>query len=234
VPQSRPTYCRPEAYDRLQAALPDLETDEGLLSAALAICEHGSGEWSETEVRSQLQDLTARIQARRQTEDSRATVAHAHSVLFDEQGFRGDEQDYYDPRNSLLDQVLQRRRGLPITLTLLYKLVLDPLGVTVRGLNAPGHFMARVEGDAGFTPMIVDPFAGGRVLSIPEAVEQVRKVTGNAVPFDADHLPLASHREWILRMLRNLIGVYGSREEHADRAAMEELARLLTTGDPES
>ncbi|MBK8974567.1 MAG: transglutaminase family protein [Planctomycetes bacterium] len=214
----------------MRDALHDLETNDGLFAAAISIAMHADPRIDEQAVARRIGELVARIRSRQRSSDSRATVAHAHTVLFDEMGFRGDREHYYDPQNSFVHAVLERRRGLPITLTLVYKLVLEALGPTVKGINAPGHFLARVEGDAGFRPMLVDPFAGGRVLSVPEAVAQIRSVTGDAVPIDRDLLPLATHRDWILRMLRNLIGIHHAREEPLDRAAMEELALLVAAG----
>ncbi|MCA9620792.1 MAG: transglutaminase family protein, partial [Myxococcales bacterium] len=158
--------------------------------------------------------------------DLPAKILAINRLVYDELGFRGNAEDYYDPRNSCVGQVLDRRRGLPITLTLIYKLTLEPLGVVaVHGVNAPGHFLARVEAGGDFRSMLVDPFAGGRVLSVPEAVAQIRAAVGESVPLDADHLPLATHRAWIIRMLRNLVGVFGVRDASEERLAIEELMR---------
>lgn len=211
----------------MQAQLERIETNEGLLGGALAIAMHADPGLEPERVEVELDRICQAVRERVRGPDPRAVVAHAHAVLFDEMGFRGDTDDDYDPRNSYLPDVIRRRRGLPITLTLLYKLVVEPLGPTVRGVNAPGHFLARIEGGKGFTSMLVDPFAGGRVLSVPEAVARVREVTGDAFRIDADNLPLATHREWLQRMLRNLIGVLHVRGSDDDRAAMEELSRLL-------
>jgi regulator of sirC expression with transglutaminase-like and TPR domain len=211
----------------MQSQLERIETNEGLLGGALAIALHAAPDLEPERVEIELDRISETIRGRLHGEDPRAIVAHAHALLFDEMGFRGAGDDYYDPRNSHLPEVLARRRGLPITLALVYKLVVEPLGPRVRGISAPGHFLARVEGGRGFTPMLVDVFAGGRVLSVPEAVARVREVTGDAFPIDAEHLPLATHREWLQRMLRNLIGVYHVRGLQDDRAAMEELSRLL-------
>ncbi|MFO1053194.1 MAG: transglutaminase-like domain-containing protein [Planctomycetota bacterium] len=207
--------------------LPSLETPRGLLRAAIAIARHGDPDLDAERVETDVARIVSAIRARMHGTQPRAIVAHAHAVLFDELGFRGDTEDYYDPRNSFVQHVLQRRRGLPILLTLIYKLVLDPLGPLVRGVNTPGHFLAHVEAGAGFTPMLVDPFAGGRVLTAAELIAQVREVTGEHFEVDPQRLPFATHREWVLRILRNLVGIYHARNMAADRAAMEELSRLV-------
>lgn len=211
----------------MRVCLDRIETPGGLLAGALAIASHADPELDPERVEREIASIRHSIVSRLHGDDHRAAVAHTHAVLFDELGFRGETDDYYDPRNSFVHQVLERRRGLPITLTLIYKLVLEPLGPRVSGVNAPGHFLARVEGGPGFTTMIVDPFAGGRVLTPQEVIAHVREVAGESFPIDADRLPIATHRDWLLRMLRNLIGVYHARNLEADRAAMEELSRLL-------
>lgn len=209
-------------------ALPVLEENRGLLQAALAIECQVRPDTDAAQIERELEAVTDRIRSRCRSLEPRAVVAHAHALLFDELGLRGDTEDYYDPRNSCVGQVLDRRRGLPITLTLIYKLTLEPLGVVaVHGVNAPGHFLARVEAGGDFRSMLVDPFAGGRVLSVPEAVAQIRAAVGESVPLDADHLPLATHRAWIIRMLRNLVGVFGVRDASEERLAIEELMRLV-------
>lgn len=224
VPAPVPVHCHPEAWSLLQSQLVRIETTEGLLGGALALALHAEPSLAPERVEVELDRLTESIRARLHSDDPRAAVAHAHAVLFDELGFRGDVDDYYDPANSSLSQVLARKRGLPITLCLLYKLVVEPLGLEVDGLNAPGHFLVAVRGPAPFGRMIVDPFAGGRALGNQEALERVREISGTA--FEGP-LPVATHRQWLQRMLRNLVGSYGARNQQEDRAAMEELLALL-------
>lgn len=224
MPARAPVHCRPEAWSLLQGQLDRIETTEGLLGGALALALHAEPALEPERVEIELDRITESIRARLHSDDPRAAVAHAHAVLFDEMGFRGDVDDYYDPANSSLPRVLVRRRGLPITLALLYKLVVEPLGVEVDGLNAPGHFLVAVRAPAPFGRMIVDPFGGGRALSNAEALARVRDLSGT--DFEGP-LPVATHRQWLQRMLRNLVGSYGARNLSEDRAAMEELLTLL-------
>jgi regulator of sirC expression with transglutaminase-like and TPR domain len=222
-----PVHCRRVAWDAMEECLDRLETGGGLLAGALAIAAHADPAVSPQRVESELAGITARIADRLVGDDPRAILAHAHAVLFDELGFAGDVEEYYDPRNSFVQRVLERRRGLPITLTLIYKLVLEALGLSVTGVNTPGHFVARVEAQRGLRPMLVDPFAKGRVLSVAELVARVRAIAGGTFAVDPERLPIATHREWLLRMLRNLIGIHHARNEEGERAAMEELSRLV-------
>ena len=213
----------------MRAQLPVLESVDGLRDAALAIVMHHRPDVDPADVAARLDRLVDEVRERlRPNASARAVLAHAHAHLFDDLGFRGDVDDYHDPANSDLLAVLERRRGLPILLTLVYKLVLEGLGLRVHGVNAPGHFLARVESDEpGFVPMIIDPFGAGRVLSVPEALLLVVRVTGTARVTD---LPLATHRDWVLRMLRNLVGSHHERGRDDDRRAMEELFQLVAAG----
>ena len=110
--------------------------------------------------------LIERDVASRSLEDQVQLVSNH---LYEDLGFRGNEQDYYDPKNSLLPDVLDRRLGIPITLALVYCEVARRAGVRARGVSFPGHFLVRVDAigreDA---PLAVDPFFGGRRLDEPE------------------------------------------------------------------
>ena len=164
---------------------------------------------------------------RLRSDDPRAILAHAHAVMFDEARFRGNVKDYYNPRNSYLPAVLADRLGLPITLTLVYKSVLEALGLRVVGVNAPGHFLAGVVGEPpteGFeagrpgVAMVVDPFHGGRVLNRPEAFRLIEQAAGGGVPHDESLLHPATHEQWLTRLIQNLIACFdrlGQARRHA-------------------
>jgi regulator of sirC expression with transglutaminase-like and TPR domain len=186
-------------------------------------------------VESQLDALSSRVRKRVSSSRPSAILAHLHRVLFDEDGFAGNPGDYYNARNSYLPCVLESKRGIPITLVLIYKCVAEGVGLSVAGINAPGHFLAEVEMDG--RPTLVDPFYGGRVLSREEAVKQIEGTTGRpASPISGDSMrvdhtdPLfkpATHREWIARLIRNLRGVYADTGRKNDVEAMGELFELL-------
>lgn len=226
-----PTHCRSESFHAMCAAAPRIETIEGLRDAALAIARHADPESDLDMVRVTLGEWTAAIAARIRGDDPRAIAAHAHEYLFGEIGLQGDSEQYDAPRNCLLHRVVERRRGMPILLSLVYKLVVEPLGLRVHGVGAPGHFMLQLEGDEPFRTMIVDPFAQGRVLTVPEGVDMVRSIVGDDPRWLRDPLPLVSHREWISRILRNLKRSYEARERPEDEAAMIELAKALELED---
>ncbi len=125
--------------------------------------------------------------------------------LFTELGLRGDTDSYYDPANSLLHRVLQRRRGIPITLAVVTLEVGRRAGVEVEGVGMPGHFLVRAEG------VLIDPFDRGAVLddAAAEALFRATNGAGDEVPFSARALlPTVGPREILHRMLANLRSLY--------------------------
>ena len=151
----------------------------------------------------------------------RADVHDLRRFLFEDEGFAGTADDYYDPRNSCLNDVLDRHLGNPITLSVLAIEVGRRLGVCVQGVGLPGHFMATADG------VLFDPFNGGVVVSRAEAGAVVARVLGGAVPLEESHFAPVPKAQILLRMLSNLRRVYVDREEWAKaRAVMERLMLL--------
>lgn len=223
----RPQHCRPAAYLAFARELQAVDAASGLLRAATAISLHECADESIDETEAEVARLAEAIGSRLRSREPDAVLAHAHDVLFDEGGFSGNTEDYYNPLNSYLPAVLRRRVGLPITLALVYKCVLDRLGVRVHGVASPGHFMVAVEMGVDRSPMLVDPFHGGRTLTPDEAVKRIEQATGLAVPEPRGVLPIASHRMWLARMLLNLEHVFVRTQRGVDAAAMLELRALL-------
>lgn len=232
-----PLYSRIDAYTALRDQLPELETTEGLVRAAVAVSMHELEEADIFSVDSVIEGLAEQVRERVASNNPRALLAHAHCVLFDEARFRGNHGDYENPGNSYLPVVLKTRLGLPITLALLYKAVLHRLGVPVVGINAPGHFMAGVPARASGSYAaeggisIVDVFSGGRLLTRAEALDRVAQTAGADLLLDerADLLPVATHKQWLLRIIRNLHNGFERRGQHDDRHAMAEMMRLVQT-----
>ena len=131
-------------------------------------------------------------------------------LLFGVIGFAGNQDDYYDPRNSYLNCVLERRLGIPITLSLLCMEVGRRAGVPVLGIGMPGHFIIRHRDESGF---FVDAFNGGLLLNQEECGALMRQAAGDAVRLEGRHLDPVTPREILARILRNLKAVYWEREE---------------------
>lgn len=138
--------------------------------------------------------------------DADEAAAALGRFLFVEEGFRGNRDDYYDPRNSFLNDVLERRLGIPITLSVVLIEVAARAGVTVRGVGLPGHFVVRLE-RAG-VERLLDPFNGGAPLTDIDCHALMRRVYGEDVRWDPAHLRSVTTREVVVRMLANLKGIY--------------------------
>lgn len=131
--------------------------------------------------------------------------------FFDELKFAGNHTNYYDPRNSFLNDVIERRVGIPITLSLLYIEVGKRLGVPLLGIGMPGHFIVRHRDESD---VFVDPFHGGILLSEDECAQRVKQVTQGALIWDRSYLQPVRSREFIARMLRNLKVIYLQRRNY--------------------
>jgi regulator of sirC expression with transglutaminase-like and TPR domain len=147
--------------------------------------------------------------------------------LYERQGFAGNEAAYYDPRNSLLPDVLERRLGIPITLALVYCEIARRVGVPARGVGFPGHFLVRIDrpGDP-HEPLMVDAFFGGQVLRQKALNSLLARVMGPGQKLRPEHLAAASPRAIVARMLMNLKAVYMARGE--DSRALLAADRLVS------
>jgi regulator of sirC expression with transglutaminase-like and TPR domain len=198
-----------EEFQRI-ARQPEEEVD--LARAALLISAVANPDLDPARHLAALDSLAAA--ASRRLGDTREPLACVNTVsqyLFDEVGFRGNQEDYYDPCNSYLDQVLQRRLGIPITLSLVYIEVGRRLGVPLAAIGMPGHLLVRHRDS---TDLFIDPFYGGILLSQEECAQRLVEVTGAALPWDPAYLTPIGPREFIARMLRNLKGIFLQRGEY--------------------
>jgi len=129
------------------------------------------------------------------------------ATLFGDLGFHGNTVEYYDPRNSFLGEVIDRRVGIPITLSVLYLEIARRVGIPAAGVGFPGHFLVRVDG--GPAPLIVDAFDAGAELGRPELVTLLARTAGPGTELDDTMLEPVSKRAILTRMLTNLAGIYG-------------------------
>jgi regulator of sirC expression with transglutaminase-like and TPR domain len=219
-------HCLPEAFEYFTAQLAELNTPNGLVRAAIAVSMHALDDIDPAHVEQRLRVLSIRVRERSPSRRPAAILANMHAVLFDEEGFLGDLEHYYNALNSYLPAVLNTRRGIPIILSLLYKVVGEWAGLRVDGINAPGHFMVRVHCDNAW--MFVDPFFGGQVLSRQEAFDRIDRVAGRRLPRTSQMLATATHEQWLIRILGNLRQLFGTDGRLEDLAAMTELLAALT------
>ena len=129
--------------------------------------------------------------------------------LFVDQQFTGNVEDYYDPDNSFLNKLLERRTGLPITLSVLGIVIGRRLGLHLDGVGLPGHFLLRHDADG--PPVFVDPFAGGRLLDREGCIDRFRAVNGLSAPFVESYLEPVGPRSILGRMLANLRAIYAAK-----------------------
>jgi regulator of sirC expression with transglutaminase-like and TPR domain len=152
-------------------------------------------------VKARVAEMPAPIQAR-------ALQEH----LFVRLGFRGNRDDYYDPKNSFLNEVVARRMGIPISLSLVYVEVARRAGVVASPVGFPGHFLARI--DDHDRRVVIDPFHGGESLDVVALAELLRRA-GSKLRYSADMIAATPVRHVVARMLMNLRGIYASRGEYA-------------------
>jgi regulator of sirC expression with transglutaminase-like and TPR domain len=134
-------------------------------------------------------------------------VTALNTYLFEEERFVGNREKYEDPRNSCLNEVMERRTGIPITLSLLYMEVAARAGLAVDGVNFPGHFLVRCP-ETGSGGIIIDPFHGGALLSEHDCRLLLQRHVGTEVAFDKSLLAPATRPQIIVRMLLNLKRIY--------------------------
>jgi regulator of sirC expression with transglutaminase-like and TPR domain len=161
-------------------------------------------------------------------------VRALNQYLFDDLGFAGNQDDFYDPRNSFLDQVMGRRLGIPITLSVLYIEVAAKLGLPAYGVGFPGHFLVRI--GRGDTALMLDAYAGGVALSEAELDQRLADLYGQGSLSIRSHPALlrpATKREILVRILRNLTLIYRDREEPVNRLAALTASLTLAPDLPE-
>lgn len=180
----------------------------------------------------EIERMALRLRSRAAHNDAaEERVIALNQFLFDELGYRGNTEQYYDPRNSYLNEVMDRRTGIPITLAVLYMAVGRRIGLPLEGVSFPGHFLVRLRLRRGM--LVLDPFAGGAPLSEDELRERLQRVIPKGVADDVAlaELPLeqflepAAPRQILARVLRNLKAIY--RDADQPERMLEVLNRML-------
>ncbi|MCA1635007.1 MAG: transglutaminase-like domain-containing protein [Acidobacteria bacterium] len=169
-----------------------------------------------------LDELGAEARAR-VAADGGPHVEALNRYLFEELGFAGDHANYYAPRNSLLNDVLERRLGIPITLSVVYMEVGRRAGLRVEGVGMPGHFIVRARG-GDERPVLVDPFYG-KVIDEDDCQERLDTIYGGQVPLGEEHLRAVGPRDILVRVLGNLKGIYVQAQLY--RRALAAVERIL-------
>jgi regulator of sirC expression with transglutaminase-like and TPR domain len=197
----------PRARRRLSDILSREDGAFDLAEAALLVAHEEYPDLDVSGYLSRLDVMGAELKERllEEPRPERAVMA-LNRYLFHEQGFKGNTSEYYDPRNSYLNDVLDRRTGIPITLSTVYMEVAARAGLEVEGVGLPGHFIVRVQ-----TPMrglLIDPFHCGALLSEQECQERLDRIFGGKVKMEARHLAPCDRKAMLERMLQNLKAIY--------------------------
>lgn len=158
-----------------------------------------------------------------------AIVDGISEFLFEDLGFRGNVLRYKDPRNSFLHEVLNRRLGIPLTLSMIYLEVAREAGLTAHGVGLPGHFVVRV--DLAGRTILVDPFHGGKVITEDDCADLVTRTTGRAGLFRREMLEGTTERAMLTRLLLNLKHVYVQQQDYGRALAMVDRLLLVQPED---
>jgi regulator of sirC expression with transglutaminase-like and TPR domain len=202
--------------------MPEAGIDLGLAALHVAQIEH-PGLIAEHHLK-RLDELAARSGAAGIADPLKA-LHRLREFLFHEEGFRGNAAEYYDPLNSCLDAVLDRKLGIPITLSIVMMEVGRRVHLGIDGIGLPGHFVVAAAMPDG--PVLLDPFDGGAVVTPERATELVGRALGRPVKLTDAHFAALGKRQILARMLANLRGIYLECSEWGKAlAVVERLIRL--------
>ena len=199
-----------EVRERFARIVNDPEEQLDLAEAALLIAKEERPDLDIEAYLRRLDELAAAVRGR--LSDSPTVddiILNLNIQLYREEGLRGDTSTYYDPANSFLNEVLDRKTGIPITISVIYIEVARRLGLPLVGVGFPGHFLVKYVGPDG--EKVLDPFLGGIELDQQQLTAKLQTMYGEYNPYIAmipQLLSAASKKEILIRMLRNLKGVY--------------------------
>jgi regulator of sirC expression with transglutaminase-like and TPR domain len=219
-----------EPSSRFLALLGGDESAMELDEAAMEVAALDHGDLARQAVFRQLDIWARRVHAVAGEAARGAVLLHAvNHVLFEEEKLQGDREDYYSPANSCIDMVMARRKGLPITLSVICIEVARRAGLPLSGVNLPGHFICRYDDEEGIRVM-VDPFNGGRLLTEDDCLRLAQEATGAVLPpVEALFAPAPKSRI-IGRMLNNLHGAYWRRGDIDKAVEVAHWLRMAARG----
>jgi len=198
-----------------------------LAEAALLIAQEEQPQLDVSAYLHRLEEIAAAVRTRLPESPSPSDIVLNLNIhLFREEGFRGNTSAYYDPANSFLNEVLDRKTGIPITLSVVYIEVARRVGLPLVGVGFPGHFLVKYTGPEG--DVILDPFLGGITLDHQQLTHKLQTMYGEQNPLLGQIPQLlapASKKDILVRMLRNLKGIYFQKNDFA--RALSVIERIL-------
>lgn len=209
-----------------ETALTSTEAEPDLESGALLLAKVCYPDLNPAPYQKRLDELAGRVRSKLAEGDHPVKkLATLNRFLFREERFRGNWNDYFDPQNSYLNRVLDRKLGIPISLSVLVLLVAKRVGIPVAGVGVPGHFMLmHRENDR---EIFIDPFNEGRFLTRAECIQFVVEA---GYPYQPEFLEGIGSRDILARMLRNLILIYVDRHEPTLEKTLSRFLDRLTAG----
>jgi regulator of sirC expression with transglutaminase-like and TPR domain len=201
-------------------------TNENLAYGALLVALEDSPRLDVQGYVDELDALAARVERRCTVgEPAVFRLGHLHAEMFDVDEYRGETQDYYNPRNAYLNEVIDRKSGLPIMLSIIFLHVAARLRLAASGVGLPGHYIVKVRFE--LNEVYVDPFHGGTTLTMAEIGELLRHGNGGARQLAPEHLRAWSGRETLHRVLANLQAMWTRAGDLRHAAAARERMEML-------
>jgi regulator of sirC expression with transglutaminase-like and TPR domain len=214
----------PEARRRFAALVDHDQEGFRLAEAALLIAQEEYANLDVTAYLTRINSIADTIKAQLALElDPMRIVQGINTQLFDELGFRGNQEHYNDPRNSFLNDVIERRLGIPITLSVLYIEIGRLVGLPIAGVGLPGHFIIKYTAQP--EPFWIDPFNRGTVMTREDCQQLLQQFYGEKLPWNEAFLDPVSDHNILQRMLNNLKIIYARQGEH--RRALSVIERIL-------
>lgn len=221
-PTGSPPPCR-LAFARL-VSRPDGTID--LAEASLLIAKEEYPELDVPRYLARLEEMADRVRLRvGPVKDPHRLIAGLNDYLFQELGFCGNTENYYDPRNSFLNDVLDRRTGIPITLSTVYLEVGRRIGLRLHGVGMPGHFLVKYA--AADEEIVIDPFGGGAIVSAAECQRILDRIYHGKMAFEPRFLAVLGTRQILSRMLNNLKAIFFHTQEYAKALGVVERLLIL-------
>lgn len=171
-------------------------------------------EWSET--------LSKSLNKIKVKNDPTSIINEVNHFLFMELGFKGNKENYYDPDNSYIDKVIEKRIGNPIALSMIYLLITKRLGLPFSGVNMPAHFLIQYLDT--FEPIYIDPFSQGEIITKSVCQDRIKTLK---LAWQEDYLASPNNKQIISRMIQNLINIYHNEGELELKDYLEGYLRVL-------
>jgi regulator of sirC expression with transglutaminase-like and TPR domain len=220
------------AYADFRRAVDCAEERLDLARAALAIASSDYPNVDAADYLSRIDRLAMEVAERVGGEtDVYRSIAGLNEILFRCHGYRGNRAEYFDPKNSFLNEVMERKKGIPITLSVLYMEVAQRIGLPLHGVGFPGHFLVKYMDDD--QEIVIDPFNGGEIQATASLENLLRRLYGGRATLHPDLLEPVTKKQILRRMLNNLKLIYLGGNDFSRGLSMIDRLLILEPGSAE-